>query len=373
MGCLNDLKRPLDLYGIIREDEKLIHVLGIGKSMSGLPCIGKIGNKKELRHKKYNLIGVTDKYLSFFYRQKLGWQNVSHRVIDLHDSLKRTPFDPQLMTIIAKAVFVIFGIGTGGARIATGLARSGAAKFRLIDPDTFDIHNISRHECDLGDIGRLKVNAIKERILRINPMADVDTYAYDIFTHRNRLDRVFQNASLVIAATDRKSAQLKINNECYHRKIPALFGGCYEEARGGEVLYVIPGRTTVCYECLVGAFQQAKKTGKIDYSNAESQEDYKGEPGLNAAINYITDIAQQYALALLLRNEDCAMAKLIDPQRNLLLIGGALGTDYYVFKRPFHFIQPRLSGPWKDCGTCQKGDAGIRVHDILKKHQIEVI
>jgi|GEM_PF-2714227 len=373
MVCLNDLKRPLDLYGIIRENEKLIHILSIGKNIFGLQYIGRISKKRDLGNKNHNLIGIVDRQLKFFYRQKSEWQKVKHYTIDLQDSMKRTPFDPHLMKLLAKAVIVVFGIGTGGARIATGLARSGITMFRLIDPDTFNIHNISRHECDLGDLGRFKVNAIKERILRINPMANVDTYAYDVFTHRNRLDRVFHGANLVIAATDRKSAQLKINNECYRRKIPVLFGGCYEEARGGEVLYVIPGKTSVCYECLVGAFQQAEKTGKIDYSNATNQEDYEGEPGLNAAINYITDIAQQYAIALLLRNEDCAVAKLVDPQRNLLLIGGALGAGYYLFKKPFHFIRPRLTGPWKDCGTCQTRDGGIKVQDVLKKHQIEVI
>jgi hypothetical protein len=94
-------------------------------------------------------------------------------------------------------------------------------------------------------------------------------------------------------------------------------------------------------------------TNKYDYSNAQSSEEYEGEPGLNAAMNLITDVIKQYAIALLLRKEDCEIAEMIDPEQNLLLIGRVLGKGFYFFKKSFHFIQPKLKGPWKNCGTCQ--------------------
>jgi hypothetical protein len=81
----------------------------------------------------------------------------------------------------------------------------------------------------------------------------------------------------------------------------------------------------------------------------------------------VTDVAQQYAIALLLRNEDCEIVKMIDPKQNLLFIGGALGEGYeYLkksrsFKKPFHFIKPNLKGPWKNCGTCQNIGADTKV------------
>jgi hypothetical protein len=103
----------------------------------------------------------------------------------------------------------------------------------------------------------------------------------------------------------------------------------------------------------MGRDDKPETTGKLDYSTAQSPQDYKGEPGLYAAINFITDVAAQYAIALLLRKETCEIARLIDPEHNLLLIGGALGADYYFFKKPFHFIIPVIEKPWKDCSTCQ--------------------
>jgi molybdopterin/thiamine biosynthesis adenylyltransferase len=187
----------------------------------------------------------------------------------------------------------------------------------------------------------------------VNPLANVETFAFDVFENPSTLETVFNNANLVIGATDQSSVQLKINHESYQRKITTLFGGCYEQAKGGELMYIIPGKTHACLECLESGRTKPEKLGKLDYSNATGPEDYKGEPGLHAAINFITDVAEQYAIALLLRNENCEMAKLIIPERNLLFIGGALGKGYYLFERPFHFIIPILKGPWKKCGTCQ--------------------
>lgn len=321
------------------------------------------------------LIGILQQEgLVFYYKKQNQWQRVRHFIVDLNDSFKRTPFPRNLRAELRKSRVVIFGVGSGGSRLALGLARSGIEKIKLVDPDEFSIENLSRHECDLLDIGRFKVYAVKEKIFRINPSANVATYPFDIFKKRETIkESVFSNVDLIIGATDKTSVQLKINYECFNRKIPALFAGCYDEARGGEVLYVLPGETSVCLECLRGGVRQPEKKGNIDYSTAQGPEDYKGEPGLNAAINLITDVAQQYAVALLLRKEKCEIAKLIDPKKPLVLIGGALGEGYYLFKKPFHFMTPVLKGPWKDCGVCHNTDIGRTVKETIKKQSFEAV
>ena len=346
-------KKPFNLYGVIRENEGLIHIFSISQNDTNLPLIGQISNDKNEIPDNLKLKGIIKKNLVFYYEDDGKRQKIKHLIIDLNDSLKRMPFPQKLMKIFKNASVVIFGLGTGGSRLAVGLARSGVSNFKLIDPDLLSIENISRHECDLLDLNRFKVHAVKDKILRVNPFANVRTFNFDVFKKPSILDDIFRNSNLVIGATDKTSVQLMINYESYQRGITALFGGCYEEAKGGEIMFIIPGKTIACLECWEGGRTCPKKLGKIDYSNATGPEDYKGEPGLNAAINLITDVAEQYAIALLLRNEDCEMAKLIDPKRNLLLIGGALGKGYYLFEKPFHFILPILKGPWAKCGTCQ--------------------
>ena len=346
----------MPIYGLVREDEKLCYVLAVEDSNSRLPVIGFLyttTNDFEKGHA--SMAAVIKNDLPEFYNfENDGWVKTDFVAIDLCDAFKRTPFPERLMKVISDSKIVLFGLGSMGSRLAVGLTRSGIRNFKLIDPDVVSIENLSRHECDLTDLCRSKVVAVKEKIHRINPNAVVEKYDYDIFKAEKEVrDEVFRNVDLVIATTDKKSVQLKVNEVCFDNNTVGLFSGCYEEAKGGEVFYVIPGETKVCYECLRGGVQQPERLGKIDYSKAQSTEDYEGEPGLNAAINFVTDVAQQYALALLLRKEDCEMAKKIEPLKNLLLVGGLLGQNYYFFRKPFDIIQPTLKGPWKECGTCQ--------------------
>lgn len=63
------------------------------------------------------------------------------------------------------------GIGSGPAVCA---ARMGFENFILVDGDTVDAHNLNRQFYDFADVGRSKVEALKEKILRINPEAKVE-------------------------------------------------------------------------------------------------------------------------------------------------------------------------------------------------------
>lgn len=63
------------------------------------------------------------------------------------------------------------GIGSGPAVCA---ARMGFENFILVDGDTVDAHNLNRQFYDFADVGLPKVEALKDKILRINPQAQVE-------------------------------------------------------------------------------------------------------------------------------------------------------------------------------------------------------
>ena len=63
------------------------------------------------------------------------------------------------------------GIGSGPAVCAT---RMGFENFILVDGDTVDAHNLNRQFYDFADVGTSKVEALKDKILRINPEAKVE-------------------------------------------------------------------------------------------------------------------------------------------------------------------------------------------------------
>ena len=267
----------------------------------------------------------------------------------------RTPFSPVILDHLQRMQVVIVGVGSGGSKIALDLAKAGVGGLRLVDPGLVQIHNTLRHLATLEDTGRPKVEVVAEQVLLHNPFVVVETYAVDAFQVGGIISPrdIFAGVNLIIAATDKVSVQLQINTEAWHMGIPAVFGGCYESARGGEVLFTLPGEATPCLACLRAGLKQPTIHGAFEYSAARSLEDYRGEPGLSAAVDLVTDVETQIALGILLRGTGSALADIIVPAYNFWLVGGALAADYYLFKRPFHiFIQP-LAGSRPDCDICQ--------------------
>ena len=344
----------LNLYGKIRDKERVINIVSIGLTHPYIEPIGQVYKYQKNPEGKYLLVYPKEKGIECFYYQNEKWEKAKTKIIDLNNIYKRTPFTKHLLRKLWHSLLIVFGLGSGGSRLSLDLARAGVGKFKLADPDRFTITNCSRHECGLEDLGRYKVDAVKEKILDINPLIEVKTYHSDLFKASNKkLDESFSNVDLVIGLTDKTSIQLAINSESWKRRIPALFAGCYEEARGGEVFYTLPEQLTPCLECLRGGFKQPEQ-GNIDYSQARDEQDYEGEPGLYCSISLVTVVAEQFALALLLRKEDCKLSKIINPRKNYLLIGGALAKDFYLFKRAFQFIPISFKGPRRDCECCQK-------------------
>ena len=78
---------------------------------------------------------------------------------------------------LQKAKVAIFGIGGVGSFVVEGLARAGVGNFVLIDNDEISETNLNRQIISTRKtIGKLKVEVAKERILEINPDANIETY-----------------------------------------------------------------------------------------------------------------------------------------------------------------------------------------------------
>lgn len=81
------------------------------------------------------------------------------------------------MDKLSRSSVAIFGVGGVGSFTAEALARSGIGKIILVDYDIIDISNINRQiHATTSNIGRFKVDAMKERLLDINPDLEVVIY-----------------------------------------------------------------------------------------------------------------------------------------------------------------------------------------------------
>lgn len=75
------------------------------------------------------------------------------------------------------AKVAIFGIGGVGSFVVEGLVRAGVENFILVDDDKVCLTNLNRQIiATRKTIGKQKVEVAKERILEINPNAQVEIY-----------------------------------------------------------------------------------------------------------------------------------------------------------------------------------------------------
>jgi len=101
---------------------------------------------------------------------------------------------------LKKSTIGIAGLGGLGSNAATSLARAGIGKLVLVDFDKVEESNLSRQYYFLDQIGKLKVDALKDNIKKINPEIIVETY--NIKLHKGSMDGPFKEVDLIIEALD---------------------------------------------------------------------------------------------------------------------------------------------------------------------------
>ena len=81
----------------------------------------------------------------------------------------------RVMEKTAEAKVIIFGVGGVGSWCAESLVRSGIRHLTIVDSDRVCITNINRQlMATTKTVGRVKVEALKERLLEINPNAEIE-------------------------------------------------------------------------------------------------------------------------------------------------------------------------------------------------------
>jgi len=84
----------------------------------------------------------------------------------------------EVMEALRTKRVVIIGVGGVGSYAAEALIRTGLTRLTLIDGDTVQASNINRQlPATAATIGRPKVEALRERLLAINPEAEIDARA----------------------------------------------------------------------------------------------------------------------------------------------------------------------------------------------------
>ncbi len=125
--------------------------------------------------------------------------------------------DEAMNTLAAKRV-ILFGVGGVGSWCAESLIRSGIIHLTIVDSDRVCASNINRQlMATTLTVGQVKVDALKERLMSINPQADIttiekvfneesaDTFDLDSYDYIiDAIDSLKDKALLILLATKSK-------------------------------------------------------------------------------------------------------------------------------------------------------------------------
>jgi len=123
---------------------------------------------------------------------------------------------------LSKAKVAIFGIGGVGSFVVEGLVRAGIGKFVLVDNDVISESNLNRqiHALDTT-IGKYKVDVMKERILQINPNAQVET-SREFFMPDSETNLINKTLDYIVDAVDTVTAKIEIVMQAEKLNIPVI-------------------------------------------------------------------------------------------------------------------------------------------------------
>jgi len=119
-------------------------------------------------------------------------------------------FGSEKIELLKSKRVAVFGIGGVGGYVVEALARSGISNFVLVDSDVVSLTNINRQIIATHKtIGKYKCDVMKERILDINPNANVEIHKC-FFLPNNKDDFDFKSYDYVVDAVDTVTAKIEI-------------------------------------------------------------------------------------------------------------------------------------------------------------------
>jgi hypothetical protein len=165
---------------------------------------------------------------------------------------------------IRQMTLLIAGCGIGSS-VAVCAARMGFEKFILVDGDVVDPHNLNRQFYEFADIGKSKVESLKDKILRINPEATVE--AIQAYLNADNTDDIVKNADIVFDTVDflDLEAILSLHTSAKQRNVE-LFTAL-SIGFGAGVLYFPAGSGMSLADVIAPDIENAAKTGGGSYAD----------------------------------------------------------------------------------------------------------
>lgn len=128
----------------------------------------------------------------------------------------------EAMGKLQNSKVAIFGIGGVGGYVCEALVRSGVYHFDLIDDDQVCLTNLNRQiHATRKTVGKYKAEVMKERMLEINPNADIEIHKC-FFLPETAKDFPFDTYDYIVDAVDTMTAKLELVVKAKEMNIPII-------------------------------------------------------------------------------------------------------------------------------------------------------
>jgi len=153
---------------------------------------------------------------------------------------------------LRKAKVCVVGVGGIGNPVVTQLTAMGVGKLKIVDRDIIEISNLHRqHLYTENDIGRVKVEAAKERLEKINSSVEIEAFPNSVTKYT--AESIVDGFDIVMDALDSIDARYALNDACIKLNIPLIYAGALGML--GSVCTIIPNKTA-CLRCIFPALAE---------------------------------------------------------------------------------------------------------------------
>ncbi|GGD10285.1 HesA/MoeB/ThiF family protein [Pontibacillus salipaludis] len=221
--------------------------------------LARISSKYELDHEEtegllhvltqHGVLEEQDPYAGDMFTEREA--DLYSRNVNLFSWIDKSPrLNPwELQYKLKTSSAVVLGSGGVGVNIAASLAGLGVGKIRIVDYDKVEESNLNRQMYySMDDVGKLKVEALQEQLLKKNPHIDIEAVQMKL-NNEEDIEKVCKGVDLIILAADepRYSIEKMVNRVSYRIKTPWIMGAYASTAV--NCMAFIPGETP-CFNCI---------------------------------------------------------------------------------------------------------------------------
>jgi len=164
---------------------------------------------------------------------------------------------------IRSSKVLIVGAGGLGCPIADYLSRAGVGTIGIADFDKINLSNIHRQNLyNSKDVGKYKVDVVKEKIKSINPFTKTKTYKKKI-SYKN-LNNIIKSFDIIVDGSDNFRTKFLLNKYSIKYK-KNLIVGAISKFDGHVFTFDFKDKKTPCLRC----FYQSEPSDEILNCEAE--------------------------------------------------------------------------------------------------------